>query len=78
MSAVVNPYISRIRIRAGVRSGKPCVRDTRITVQEVLQWLASGATEDQILNDYPYLERDDFKAVFAYAAQFPDARVSGP
>jgi len=78
MSAVVNPYLSRVTIRAGVRSGQPCIRDTRITVQEVLRRLASGATEDQILNDYPYLERDDFRAVFAYAAQFPAARVSGP
>ena len=53
MSALVNPYLSRIRIQAGVRSGKPCIRHTRITVQEVLRWLASGATEEQILNDYP-------------------------
>lgn len=37
-----------------------------------MRWLASGATEEEILNDYPYLDRDDFKAVFAYAAQFPD------
>jgi uncharacterized protein (DUF433 family) len=37
-------------------------------VQEILKWLASGATEEEILGDYPYLEKDDFKAVFAYAA----------
>ncbi|HSU58653.1 MAG TPA: DUF433 domain-containing protein [Bryobacteraceae bacterium] len=72
MNTTVNPYLSRIVIRPGVRSGRPCVRDTRITVQEILRWLASGATEEEILNDYPYLDRDDFKAVFAYAAQFPD------
>lgn len=54
------------------------MRDTRVTVQEILQWLASGATDEEILNDYPYLEREDFKAVFAYAAtHFTDARVSG-
>jgi uncharacterized protein (DUF433 family) len=41
-----------------------------------LRWLASGATEEEILNDYPYLEKDDFKAVFAYAAQFPDPRIA--
>lgn len=72
MSASVNPYLSRITVKPGVRSGRPCIRDTRITVQEVLRWLAAGATEDQILSDYPYLEKDDFKAVFAYAAQFSD------
>lgn len=72
----VNPYLSRIVIRPGVRSGRPCIRDTRITVQEVLRWLAGGATEEEILSDYPYLESDDFKAVFAYAAQFPDPRTA--
>ncbi len=77
MSASPNPYLSRVTITSGVRSGKPCIRDTRITVQEILRWLAAGASEKQILDDYPYLEPDDFKAVFAYAAQFPDARVSG-
>ncbi len=77
MSTAANPYLSRIVVKSGVRSGKPCIRDTRITVQEVLQWLASGATEEQILQDYPYLEKDDFKAAFAYAAQFPNTRVSG-
>lgn len=72
----MNPYLARIVIRPGVRSGRPCIRDTRITVQEVLRWLADGATEEQILTDYPYLESDDFKAVFAYAAQFPDPRTA--
>jgi uncharacterized protein (DUF433 family) len=76
MNAVVNPYLGRIVTEPGVRSGRPCVRDTRITVQEILRWLASGATEDEILSDYPYLAKDDFKAVFAYAAQFPDPRTA--
>lgn len=76
MNAVVNPYLARIVIDPGVRSGRPCIRDTRITVQEILRWLASGATEDEILGDYPYLTKDDFKAVFAYAAQFPDPRTA--
>ncbi len=69
MTTGVNPYLERISIKADVRSGRPCVRDTRITVQEILKWLASGATEEEILGEYPYLNRDDFKAVFAYAAQ---------
>jgi uncharacterized protein (DUF433 family) len=76
MNTIVNPYLSRIVIKPGVRSGRPCVRDTRITVQEVLRWLASGATEEEILGDYPYLEKDDFKAVFAYAAPFPDPQTA--
>ncbi|MBV8898383.1 MAG: DUF433 domain-containing protein [Acidobacteriaceae bacterium] len=76
MDTTVNPYISRIVIKSDVRSGRPCVRDTRITVQEILRWLASGATQEEILADYPYLERDDFRAVFAYAAQFPDPRTA--
>lgn len=76
MNAVVNPYLDRIVADPSVRSGRPCVRDTRITVQEILRWLASGATEDEILRDYPYLTKDDFKAVFAYVAQFPDPRTA--
>ncbi|MGH9583150.1 MAG: DUF433 domain-containing protein [Bryobacteraceae bacterium] len=76
MNTTVNPYLSRIVINPGVRSGRPCIRDTRITVQEVLRWLASGAAEEEILRDYPYLDKDDFKAVFAYAAQFPDPRTA--
>ena len=76
MDSVANPYISGIAMNPGVRSGRPCVRDTRITVQEILRWLGSGATEEEILEDYPYLTKDDFKAVFAYAAQFPDPRTA--
>jgi uncharacterized protein (DUF433 family) len=76
MNATVNPYLARIVTDPGVRSGRPCVRDTRVTVQEILRWLASGATEEEILRDYPYLSKDDFKAVFAYAAQFPDPRTA--
>lgn len=68
MDSATNPYLDRIITQPGVRSGRPCVRDTRITVQEVLRWLAAGATEDEILSDYPYLNKDDFRAVFAYAA----------
>jgi uncharacterized protein (DUF433 family) len=76
MNAVANPYLARIVMDPNVRSGRPCVRDTRITVQEILSWLASGATEEEILRDYPYLAGDDFKAVFAYAAQFPDPKTA--
>jgi uncharacterized protein (DUF433 family) len=58
----------RITIEPGKRSGQPCIRG-RITVWDVLQWLAAGATEEQILIDYPDLEKEDFQAVYDYAAR---------
>lgn len=76
MNLVVQPDLSRIVVKEGVRSGRLCIRDTRITVQEILRWLASGATESEILADYPYLDKDDFRAVFAYASQYPDPRTA--
>jgi uncharacterized protein (DUF433 family) len=57
----------RITIEPGKRSGQPCIRGLRITVWDVLGWLAAGAREEQILADYPDLEADDFPAVFEYA-----------
>jgi uncharacterized protein (DUF433 family) len=59
---------SRITIEPGKRSGQPCVRGLRITVWDVLAWLAGGMTEQQILDDYPELEPDDFRAVYEFAA----------
>ena len=61
--------ISRITIEPGKRGGRPCVRHLRISVYDVLGWLASGMSEVQILDDYPELERDDILACLAYAAQ---------
>ena len=58
----------RITIEPGKRSGQPCVRGLRITVWDVLGWLGSGMTEEQILADYPELEPADFLAVFDYAS----------
>lgn len=58
----------RIRIEPGKRSGQPCVRGLRITVWDVLSWLAAGMTEQEILDDYPELEPDDFPAVYDFAA----------
>ncbi len=60
--------LARITTDPDVRFGKPCIRGHRITVQEVLQWLSSGASQDQILADYPQLEADDFRAIYAFAA----------
>jgi uncharacterized protein (DUF433 family) len=59
----------RITIEPGKRSGQPCVRGLRITVWDVLSWLAAGMTEEQILDDYPELEPDDFRAVYEFAAR---------
>ena len=64
----MNPLLSRISVDPNVCFGKPCVRGHRITVQEILEWLSSGASQHQILADYPQLEPDDFLAVYAYAA----------
>lgn len=60
---------NRITIEPGKRSGQPCIRGLRITVWDVLGWLASGISENQILSDYPELEPADFRAVFDYAAR---------
>jgi uncharacterized protein (DUF433 family) len=58
-----------ITLEPGKRGGKPCVRGLRITVQDVLDWLAAGQTPDQIVQDYPDLTVDDIRAVLAYAAE---------
>ena len=60
---------SHITIDPEKRAGKPCVRGMRITVDEVLEYLASGMTEDEILEDFPYLTRDDLLACQAYAVE---------
>lgn len=62
--------MDRITIEPGKRSGEPCIRGLRITVWDVLRWLAGGMTEEEILEDYPDLEKADFQAVYAFAAKF--------
>jgi uncharacterized protein (DUF433 family) len=61
-------YTNIITTRPGVRSGKPCIRDTRMTVTDVLEYLAGGMSEDEILRDFPYISRDDIRACLAFAA----------
>lgn len=58
----------RISVNPGVRSGKPCVKSTRITVYDVLEYLAGGMSEDQILTDFPDLTQEDIRACLAFAA----------
>lgn len=62
-------YRDRITIEPGKRSGKPCIRGMRITVGDVLEYLAGGMSEDEILRDFPDLEREDIRAALAYAAE---------
>lgn len=61
-------FEDRITVTPGVRSGKPCIKGTRITVYDVLEYLAGGMTEDQILVDFPDLIREDIRACLAFAA----------
>ena len=61
-------YLDRISIDPAVRSGKPCIKGTRITVYDILDYLAGGMTEDQIVRDFPSLVREDIKAALEFAA----------
>lgn len=61
-------YKSIIKRNPNKRFGKPCVKNTRITVFDVLGWLASGMTFDEIIYDFPELTVEDIKACLAYAA----------
>jgi len=71
-------YRDRITIEAGKRGGKPCIRGLRITVYDVLEYLASGMTKEEILADFPDLEAEDIKACLAYAADRERKFVSVP
>ncbi len=71
-------YQDRITVEAGKRSGKPCVRGLRITVSDVLEYLASGMTEDAVLEEFPELERDDIKACLAFASDRERKLMSVP
>jgi len=61
-------YSEIIVLEPGKRSGKPCIRGLRITVSDVLDYLASGMTEEQILGDFPELNAADIRACLAFAA----------
>ncbi len=70
-------YSKIITIEPGKRSGKPCIRGMRITVYDVLEYLASGMSEEQILTDFPELTGEDIRACLAFAAD-RERRLSGP
>jgi uncharacterized protein (DUF433 family) len=61
-------YADRITIDPGKRGGKPCIRGLRITVYDILEYLASGMAEDEILEQFPDLEREDIRACLEFAA----------
>jgi uncharacterized protein (DUF433 family) len=61
-------YRTIITLEPGKRGGKPCIRGLRITVYDVLTWLAEGMSENEILEDYPELETSDIRACLAFAA----------
>lgn len=62
-------YQNIITIEPGKRGGKPCVRGMRITVYDVLEYLASGMSQQEVLEDFPYLTEEDIRDCLAYAAE---------
>lgn len=71
-------YAGIITVEPGKRGGKPCIRGLRITVYDILEYLASGMTEQEILADFPDLTRADIRACLAFAADRERRLVSIP
>jgi len=65
----LNPGIT---VEAGKMGGKPCIRGLRFSVYDLASYLASGMTEEQILREFPYLEKEDFQAVYDFFASIPE------
>lgn len=74
----MNDYTDRINIEPGKRGGKPCIRGLRITVYDILEYLASGMSEGEILADFPDLEPEDIRATLAFAADRERRLVTVP
>jgi uncharacterized protein (DUF433 family) len=70
--------LDRITIEPDKRGGKPCIRGMRITVYDILDYLASGMTEAEVLADFPYLEQEDVRASLAFAAGLERRLMSIP
>lgn len=64
----MNNLSGYISIHPDIRFGKPCIKDTRIAVNDILDWLASGMTHEEILKDYPLLKEEHILAALAFAA----------
>jgi uncharacterized protein (DUF433 family) len=69
-------YQNIITLEPGKRGGKPCIRGLRITVYDVLSWLADGMTQEEIIEDFPELNASDISACLSYAADREHNRVS--
>jgi uncharacterized protein (DUF433 family) len=67
--------LQRITVEAGKCGGRPCIRGLRIRVTDILELLSAGASFDEILKDYPFLEREDIRAALDYAAYQTDHAV---
>ena len=67
--AAHDELLNRITVQPGVLGGKPIVRGMRVSVQNIIEWLAAGETEQEILADRPFLEADDIRACLLYAAR---------
>jgi uncharacterized protein (DUF433 family) len=66
---LIMDYREIITIEPGKRGGKPCIRGTRVSVYDVLSYLASGMTYQELLDDFPYLTTEDILACLSYAAE---------
>ena len=71
----MNDYTGIITVEPGKRSGQPCIRGMRITVYDIFEYLASGMTVKEILDDFPYLTETDIRACFAYAADWKKSQM---
>ncbi len=75
MTKPPSDHFKRITIEDGKCGGQPCIRGMRMRVTDVLDLFAAGASAEEILTDYPFLEREDLLAVFEYAARQTDHPV---
>ena len=67
----MDPLLSRITMDPNICHGKPCIRGLRYPVEWLLEMLSSGMSNDEVLGDYPDLERDDLRAVLAFSTKVP-------
>lgn len=75
---MIMSYMDRIRIDPAIRSGKPTIRGTRITVGDILEYLASGMSHEEILADFPDLAPEDVRAALLFAADRERRLFSAP
>lgn len=70
----MDELIQRITLNPEVCNGKPTIRDMRFTVAQMLELLAAGMTQEEILEDYPYIQREDIQACLLYASKMANAK----